>query len=161
MQFRIEFTYSWTVKQAGSFKSGWRFDTNQGVWWLDISLIERYLSKALADFASGDSVSCFILGFELSDSAAGFTFEETSSYTSYRPKTKTLISVAQLDWPAVKNLDPKEQFAAFRVALLESVFRISIMKREPRGFLHEQLYSIINQALTCTDGLEFSVRVDS
>jgi len=106
-----------------------------GVWKLSTEKIEDYFEAALQDLHFGDSIDIFVLGFEIADLEGwGDIFTSMSQYTSYRPKTKLVISVGQLNWPDVKDLSATEQFQRFSVILLEAIARVGTMKRKPKSF---------------------------
>ncbi|MYM23928.1 hypothetical protein GTP46_14845 [Duganella sp. FT135W] len=70
-----------------------------------------------------------------------------SSYTSYRPKTKSLISVGQLNWPDVKDLSAGEQFEQFSKILLGAIARIGEMKRKPKNFDYAAFHATVERML--------------
>ena len=45
---------------------------------------------------------------------------------------KLVISVGQVNWPDVKDLNAREQFQHFADTLLQAISRINEMKRKPR-----------------------------
>jgi hypothetical protein len=58
---------------------------------------------------------------------------------SYRPKSKTFISVGQLEWKEVKDLSVSEQLTMLGDVLLSSIERIATVKRRPKDFDHAAL----------------------
>ncbi|NIK31332.1 hypothetical protein [Xanthomonas arboricola] len=146
MNFRLLISKSWTVKCADG--SGWTFDTSKGAWWLWLNSIEDHIKDALAEECFGLSVETFYFGFELTDVAEGFHFEETKGYMSYRPKRKSFISVGQLDWNEVKHMTAASQLQLFKQALLDAISRISVARRKPRDFDFERLHTVLLERLS-------------
>ena len=66
---------------------------------------------------------------------------------SYRPKSKTFISVGQLDWKEVKDLSASEQLSRLGDALLSSIERIATVKRKPKDFDHSALAEAVRGVL--------------
>ena len=120
---------------------GWhqRRDSAQtGTWWVHLVRFESFLNDRLQDFNFGKSVKAFVFGFEMAELAAWSKFfTATTNYISYRPSTKTLISVGQVDWSKVKDISPSDQLASLCEALQKAIGRISSMKRKPRDFDYE------------------------
>jgi len=92
------------------------------------------IDVSLPGMTFGNSIERYVFGFEISDTSDGFTFEETRDYVSYRPKTKSLVSVGQVDWPAIRLLSPLEQLDIFKQLLLGSIDRAASARRKPRDF---------------------------
>jgi hypothetical protein len=117
---------------------GWhqrRDGAQTGTWWVHLVRFESFLNDRLRDFHFGESVKTFVFGFEMAELAEwGKFFTATANYTSYRPSTKTLISVGQVNWSEVKNISPPDQLASLCDALQRAIARISGMKRKPRDF---------------------------
>jgi hypothetical protein len=139
VQLKIKVTCGDEVKWAGASQSGLVYyggpPPETGLWKLSIPKIEDYFGAALRDLSYGDSVETFILGFEIAELEGwGDYFTSMSSYMSYRPKVKALISVGQLNWPDVKDLPPTAQFQRFGEVLLTAIERIPEMKRKPKSF---------------------------
>ncbi|HEY6095166.1 MAG TPA: hypothetical protein VIU93_09480 [Gallionellaceae bacterium] len=85
----------------------------------------------------GTSIEEFVFGFEIAELKEwGRRFTDTRDYISYRPKSKTLISVGQLEWKEVKDLSAAEQLSRLGAALLSSIERIATAKRKPKDFDH-------------------------
>lgn len=106
-----------------------------GAWKLDTEKIEDYFDSLLEPLSYGESIDVFVLGFDIADLEGwGPIFTRGAGYTSYRPKTKWLISVGQLNWPDVKDLSASEQFVRFSEILLDAIARTGTMKRKPRSF---------------------------
>jgi hypothetical protein len=94
-----------------------------------------YIDRKIAGASFGESIELFVLGFEIAElDGWGHYFTSLSDYTSYRPKQKTIISVGQLNWPDVKDLDEQAQFDRFADTLLSAVARVGSMKRKPGSF---------------------------
>ncbi|WAH64770.1 hypothetical protein [Xanthomonas hortorum] len=146
MKFGLLISQSWTVKCADG--SGWTFDTSKGAWWLWLNSIEYHIKDALAEESFGVSVEAFYFGFELTDIAEGFNFESTKGYMSYRPKSKSFISVGQLDWNDVKHMTAASQLQLFKESLLDAVSRIALAKRKPKNFDLKRLHAVLVKSLS-------------
>lgn len=110
MHFKIKITSGVEVKWAGLPDVGPTYyggpPPESGSWKLDMTRLEEYIDNEIADASFGESIKTFVFGFELAELKEwGDFFTSTSNYTSYRPKMKALISVGQLSWPDVKDLD--------------------------------------------------------
>lgn len=151
MKFRLVLSSSWTVKFAGRMDSGWVFDTSKGACWLRIGRIEELLRAAISPLHFGDAIETYVLGFEIADTLEGFTFAETRDYVSYRPKSKSLISVAQVDWPEIRSLSPLAQLDLFNQSLLGSIDRAAGARRKPRDFDFAAFRLAISQVLQSLD----------
>jgi hypothetical protein len=86
----------------------------------------------------------------------GVLFTANSEYMSYRRSQKILISVGQLDWLDVKDLDAGSQFERFSEVLLMSVRRIAQMKRKPRDFDFDRLENTLRTILSACPVADFS-----
>ncbi len=97
--------------------------------------LQAYFAKELKEFSVGESVETFVLGFEIADLEGwGEVFTSMHSYTSYRPKMKLVISVGQINWPDVKDIDGPEQFRRLAGVLIQAISRLGEMKRKPKYF---------------------------
>lgn len=134
MDFEIKLSTSWTVKFADTAAGGWTFDRSKGVCWLAINRIEQRMRQDLAGVDVGGAVGTYFFGLEITDAPAGFDFGETRDYVSHRRSIRSLISVGQLDWPEIRHLDARAQFAMFQACALGAIERIATMKRRPRDF---------------------------
>lgn len=139
MQLKIKVTRGGEVKWPGAAHSEPVYyggpPPETGLWKLSTTKLEDYFEAGLKGLAFGDSIETFVLGFEIADLEGwGHTFTSMSSYTSYRPKMKLLVSVGQLNWPDVKDLTAKEQFQRFSRILLDAIARVAEMKRKPKSF---------------------------
>ena len=80
----------------------------------------------------------------------GAPFTVTSDYISYRPKSKTLVSVGQVNYPDVKSKRPKAQLAQIVSALEDAVDRVATLKRKPSDFDHESFAAtVVKVAKAC------------
>jgi hypothetical protein len=140
MQFRIKITSGEEVKWAGmrmspatKYYGGPPPET--GAWRISTTRLEDFFESALKNLSFGDSIETFVLSFEIGDIEGwGNFFTSMTNYVSYRPKMKLVISVGQINWPDVKDLEGPEQFQHFTDTLLGAISRISEMKRKPKHF---------------------------
>lgn len=139
MRFHITTTSGEEVKWAGRPDNGPIYyggpPPASGCWKLNMLLLEDRIQTGLCNASFGASIDVFVFGFEIAELEGwGTYFTSLSDYTSYRPKSKTLIAVGQLNWPDVKDLDPQAQLDRFVEALLTAVARVGEMKRQPKHF---------------------------
>jgi hypothetical protein len=139
MLFKIRITCGGEVKWVGIPENGPTYyggpPPQAGSWKLDMVVLENFIESKLVDVTFGASIETFMLGFEIGDLEGwGNFFTSMSNYTSYRPKMKSIVSVGQLNWSDVKDLDERRQFQFFAEVLLLAVARINEMKRKPRDF---------------------------
>lgn len=139
MQLKIKITAGGEVNWAGQVQSGPVYyggpPPESGQWKLSIPKIEDFFCAALGRVSYGDSIDIFVLGFEIGELEGwGNFFTSMAQYTSYRPKTKLLLSVGQLNWPDVNDLSAEEQFEKFSKTLLDAIARANNMKRRPKNF---------------------------
>ena len=160
MKFRILLSSSWTVKYASKAEAGGRFDPGKGVWWLKLDRIEHLVNEAISALSFGESIDTYAFGFEILDTSEGFDFANTRDYVSYRPKTKSLLSVGQVDWPAVRFLSPALQWDVFTQSLLGSVHRAAAARRKPREFNLHVFHSTITRVLEGLDPRDFTASID-
>ncbi|WP_369943159.1 hypothetical protein [Xanthomonas medicagonis] len=160
MRFSIELTSSWTVKYAERIESGWVFDMSKGACWLRLRRIEALINAAMSPLHFGNAIDMYVLGFEIADSQEGFTFEETRGYVSYRPKSKRLISVAQMDWPEIRSISPMAQLELFNQSVLGSIDRAASARRKPRDFDFAAFRLAMRQALQSLDPRACLVALD-
>lgn len=152
MQLRIRTTSGTEVQWAGHIRSDpvyYGAPTPQtGQWKLSMPKIEHYLCKELRAFSFGQSLDTFVLGFEIATLEEwGKFFTSTAQYTSYRPKSRLLLSAGQLNWSDVKDISAEEQFSKFSETLLDAIERVNTMKRKPKSFDLESFSSTIAQLL--------------
>ncbi len=101
----------------------------------DMRRLQAYFEKELRESSFGESVETFVLGFEIADLEGwGEVFTSMKEYASYRPKMKLVISVGQINWPDVKDLDGMEQFRRLAGVLIQAISRVGEMKRKPKYF---------------------------
>lgn len=163
MHFRIKITSGGEVNWAGGRYAGPTYyggpPPESGCWKLDMVRLEDYFDNEIADASFGDSIETFVLGFEIGELEGwGNFFTSMSDYTSYRPKRKLLISVGQLNWPDVKDLDEQAQFNCFAGALMGAVSRVSQMKRKPKSFDVDSLVTKLRSILDMCQVSEITAR---
>lgn len=139
MHLRIKTTSAGEVRWAGASSQGPTYyggpPPESGTWKVDVVRLEDYFEKELSNFSFGESIETFVLGFEIGELEGwGNYFTSMSNYTSYRPKMKLVVSVGQLNWPDVKDLNGREQFLRFAEILLRAISRVSEMNRKPKYF---------------------------
>jgi len=123
-----------------------------GLWRVSIPEVEGSISRELAPMSFGSSIEEFVFGLEIAElNEWGRWFNETRDYMSYRPKSKTFVSVGQVEWKEVKHLPVSEQFARLSSALLSSVERISTAKRKPKDFDYAALGHALRHILSSCD----------
>jgi hypothetical protein len=163
MFFKMKITSGDEVKFAGIPDVGPTYyggpPPESGCWKLDVVRLEDYIDNEIADASFGESVETFVLGFEIAE-LEGWSnfFTSMSNYTSYRPKEKALISVGQLNWPDVKDLDEQAQLTCFTDALLAAVSRIRQMKRKPRSFDVDRFLTRLRSILAACPVSEVTAR---
>jgi hypothetical protein len=119
-----------------------------GIWQVNLNWLHDSLVNQFAPLEFGESVTTFVIGFELADIGGwGKSFTEMTEYISYRPKSKTLVSVAQLDWLVVKDLDGRKQFEAMSDSIIAAVARVERMKRKPKSFDYCSFGSVLTTFL--------------
>jgi hypothetical protein len=139
MQFKIKITSGGEVNWVGIPSSEPTYyggpPPESGSWKLDMVALGDFIDRELTDTTFGQTIDVFVLGFEIGDLEGwGNFFTAMSNYTSYRPKMKLVVSVGQLNWPDVKDLDEQRQFECFAEVLLLAVSRVSELKRKPKDF---------------------------
>ena len=152
MQLKMKITCGGEVKWAGVPDNGPVYyggpPPESGLWKLSTVKIEDYFESVLKFLSFGESIDIFVLGFEIAELEGwGDYFTSMSSYTSYRPKTKSLISAGQLNWPDVKDLSAAEQFKRFSEVLLSAIGRIGDMKRKPKDFDYVTFQATVERML--------------
>jgi len=106
-----------------------------GLWKLSMPRVGHYISDRLKDRSFGTSVTEFIFGFEIAELEGwGPVFRKNRDYMSYRPRSKSFVSVGQLEWNDVKELSAAAQWQAFGNVLVAAVERITGAKRKPKDF---------------------------
>lgn len=138
MQFRTLVTSGGEVAFAGQRYSGTTYyggPPESGLWRISMPKFEDYVAAELEPFAFGESIQEFDFLFEIGElNEWGEWFNVTSNYVSYRPKSKLLIAVGQLEWNVVKDLPASEQLAHLSSALMTAIERIGDLKRKPKHF---------------------------
>lgn len=152
MQLKMKITSGCEVKWAGVPDNGPVYyggpPPESGEWKLSTEKIEDYFESALKYLSFGESIDIFVLGFEIADLEGwGHIFTSMSNYTSHRPKTKSLISVGQLNWPDVKDLSAEDQFKRFSETLLAAIARVGDMKRKPKDFDYANFHATVGRML--------------
>ena len=146
MKFRILVTSGSEVVFAGHFHYGAAPKT--GLWRVSVPKFEDFVSRELKQKSFGSSIDEFVFGFEIADLEDwGRWFKATRDYMSYRPKSRTFVSVGQLEWKEVKDLPVSQQTSRLGATLLASVERIAMAKRKPRDFDYVALADAIRRIL--------------
>lgn len=152
MRFRTLVTCGSEVAFAGQQYSGPTYYGDQsesGLWRISIPKFEDYVAAELKLFAFGESIEEFNFGFEIGEfDEWGGWFKATSNYVSYRPKSKLLIAVGQLEWKVVKDLSAKDQLAHLSDALITAIERIGNLKRRPKHFDHLAFVESVREVLS-------------
>ena len=123
---------------------------NPGRWRLFTPGIDAYLNRALAGHSFGTSIEQFVLLLEIADFAAwggGVAFSGPNGYVTYKPKTRELRSVGQIDWLDVQMLTPTQQLQAYRTAALSAIQRASQASRKPKDFAFMEFSQAVDGVL--------------
>lgn len=138
MRFRTLVTSGGEVVFAGQRHFGPTYygaPTETGLWRISMPSFEGYMAAEFEPLFFGRSIEEFDFGFEIAElNEWGRWFKATSDYVSYRPKSKLLISVGQLEWKVVKDLPANEQLERLCGALMTAIERIDQMKPKPKDF---------------------------
>lgn len=137
MKFRTMVTKGGEVAFAGHPPGPIYYGAPQesGLWRISIPKFDDYVASELKSFDFGESIEEFVFGFEIAElNGWGEEFKATKNYVSYRPKSKLLISVGQLEWMEVKDLPASEQLARLASVLIKAIERIEVMKRKSKHF---------------------------
>jgi len=164
MIIRIKVTSGGEVRFAGLRPSTIYYGAppETGVWKIDPARLEDYLNNRLHDQGFGKSVETFFFGFEIGDIKGwGEFFTKMTEYVSYRPKMRALVSVAQLDWLDVKELEAKDQFSRLAISFRSAALRVGEMKRKPSDFNYQQFENVIRKILDECPLEEVSVKDDA
>ena len=123
---------------------------NPGRWRLFTPGIDAYLNHELAGRSFGASIEKFVLLLEVADFAAwgiGVAFTGPNGYSTYKPKTREIWSVGQLDWLDVQMLTPSQQLQGYRTATLSAIHRASLAQRKPKDFAFAEFSQAVDDAL--------------
>jgi hypothetical protein len=156
MKFRVVVTAGGEVTFAGQSQTEqpvyYGAPVETGLWRISIPRFEDHLTSALAQHAFGDSIEEFIFGLEIGElDEWGQWFKATHDYVSYRPKSKTLVSVGQIEWKQVKDLPPHAQLVHLSDTLISSIERLALLKRKPKDFDQSAFAASVRQSLgNCT-----------
>jgi hypothetical protein len=156
MRFRVVVTAGGEVIFAGHSRASrpvyYGAPPETGLWRISLPKFEGFMATELEPQSFGSSIQEFVFGFELAELEGwGQFFKATREYLSYRPKSKMLVSVGQLDWEQVKELAANDQLSLLGAALLASVNRVAAAKRKPRDFDHAAFAIAVRHALAkCT-----------
>ena len=155
MKFRIQVTSGVEVKFADWPKDHAVDDdasSDTGLWRVDIRKFEAFVAAKLDPLTFGSSIDEFRFGFEIAELEAwGAVFTTMANYMSYRPKSRSFISVGQLEWLQVKDLSAQEQLSRLSDALIAAVERIGTAKRKPKDFDHAALAQALRDILQSCD----------
>jgi hypothetical protein len=139
MKFYIEVTSGGEVAFAGHSQRDrpvyYGIAPETGLWRVSVPKFQEFVAAELAKHSFGSSIDEFRFGFEIAELEEwGKWFASTRDYMSYRPKSKSFISVGQLDWRQVKDLSVSAQLSRLSDALVSSIERIATAKRRPKDF---------------------------
>lgn len=126
----------------------WR--TNPGRWRLFTPGIDAFLNQKLLGLSFGTSVENFLLLLEIADSEAwglGVAFTGPAGYSSYRPKTRELRSVGQIDWLYVQMLTPTQHLHAYRKAAINAIQQASKAASKPKDFRFAEFAQAVDEIL--------------
>lgn len=152
MKFHTKVTCGGEVVFAGSSHESrpiyYGSAPESGLWRVNIPEFEKFVADALAPQSFGNSIDEFCFGLEIAELTQwGPWFASTHDYMSHRPKSKTFISVGQLEWQEVKDLSAFEQWSRLGDALVSSIDRIATAKRKPKNFDHAALAQAVRGIL--------------
>ncbi len=112
-----------------------------GRWWIDMLKLDRELTNSLKERSFGTSIEHFELGLEIAEEEKWQNFfTSTKDYVSYRPKSKTSISVAQFEWTEVKHLEPEDHRLLLCKEINAAILRIEEQKRKPKESCHVRFH---------------------
>lgn len=123
---------------------------NPGRWRLFTPGIDAYLNQKLVRRSFGTSVENFILLLEIADFEAwgiGVAFTGPTGYSSYKPKTRELRSVGQIDWLDVQILSPTQQLDDYRKAAVSAIRQASKAARKPKDFQFVDFAQAVDEIL--------------
>ena len=112
--------------------------------------IDEYLNEDLTSKSFGTSIDKFVLLLEVADFESwgvGLAFTGPEGYSSYKPKTRELWSVGQLNWPEIQMLTAKQQLQAYGLALVSAIKRSAHSKRKPKDFNAEEFAHAVSTRL--------------
>lgn len=124
--------------------------SNPGRWRLYTPGIDAFLNNELSARTFGSSVDSFLLILEIADFESwgiGVAFAGPEGYVSYKPKTRQLWSVGQLNWLEIQHLTAKQQLTAFRNAAAAAIERTSKAARKPKDFNAHAFSEAVSTAL--------------
>lgn len=156
MKFRVATTSGGEVIFEGHSKTDlpiyYGATQETGLWRICIPKFEDFLVSELANLSFGSSIEEFVFGLEIAELEEwGHWFKDTRDFMSFRPKTKQLISVGQIEWKDVKDLSIEEQLIKLNTALIVAVERIENAKRKPKDFDCQSFAATIKSILPhCT-----------
>jgi hypothetical protein len=143
----LKFENTFFTQQKYFFDSSLKSET--GRWKIDSTKFDAELSKVLAEINFGSSISEFAFGLEMADFESwGDLFKKSANYISYRPKSKTLLCVGQLNWSEVKNESADEQLNLLKISILDSLKRAALRDRKPKDFNHQAFASFLEMQLS-------------
>lgn len=124
--------------------------SNPGRWRLFTPGIDAYLNRWLGGQSFGASIENFVLLLEIADFESwgiGVAFTGPDGYCSYKPKTKELWSVGQINWQNIQMLTPTLQLQAYRDAAISAIRCASKAPRRPKEFAFAEFSEAIDRAL--------------
>lgn len=156
MKFRVATTAGGEVIFAGHSRASrtvyYGAPPETGLWRISLPKFEQFMATELEPQSFGSSIQEYVFGFEIAElDEWGPWFKATREYLSYRPKSKMLVSVGQLEWKQVKELSAPDQLSLLGAALLASINRVATAKRKPKDFDHAAFAVAVRHALAkCT-----------
>lgn len=126
----------------------WR--ANKGRWRLYTPAIDGHLNNELASSTFGEGVEDFVLVLEVADLAnwgGPPAFHPLGGHVSYKPKSKALWSVAQIDWLQIQHKTLSEQYRAYCTAMETAVNYAITYRRCPKSFQGEKFAVEVATAL--------------
>lgn len=112
----------------------WR--QNKGRFRLFTEAIDEQISGLLQSRSYGGLVEGIVVALEVAsfDQWPAMAFSKPEAPPSFKHKHRDLWCFAKLDWTRIQGLSLKLQFLAYVEAVLESLGRINMAERKPKGF---------------------------
>ena len=116
MKFRILVTSGGEVIFAGDSRANkpvyYGGEPETGLWRISIPKFEEFIAAELESLSFGSSIEMYVFGFEIAELQEwGCWFKKTRDFMSYRPRSKTFISVGKIEWKQVKELPASKQLS--------------------------------------------------
>lgn len=130
-----------------------------GLWKLSIPKMADFLAAELASLSFGESLDEFRLGLEIAELEGwGDFFKATRQLVIYRPRSRSLVSVGQLEWTTVKDLQAADQLQHLTSALVGAIEQVPRAKRKPKSFDATALAKQVQQSMGRCDPEIFVAR---